>query len=169
MVFLGLDASSNITGWSIIEANNKDEATLVAFGEIQLFKYKKKSNPLQYIKVLYDSLTLILAKYNPQVCYIEDIYAMNKLTYKSLSRIRGVCEIACLNAGIQNIFAINSSSARKTVLGEGKGGTKSSAICTILEDRYGMPLATKGFDQCDSILIGICGAKVYAYGKTSNN
>jgi len=169
MVILGLDASSQVTGWSIIDSTDVNNLKLLAFGEIILSKDKKKSNPLQYIKTLYDALTTIMLEFQPEVCYIEDIYAMNKLTYKSLSRIRGVCEVTCLNFGIQKIVAIPSSSARKTVLGEGKGGTKSAAICTILEDRFGRPLATKGFDQSDAILIGICGAKLNGNDKSNRS
>jgi len=161
MLFLGLDASSAVTGWAIIESNKTVECKLIAFGEIDLSKFKKKSFPLEYIQVLYRELELIIKQYKPSVCYIEDIYAMNKLTYKSLSRIRGVCEVACLNNGINNIEAIASSSARKTVLGEGKGGTKSPAVCTILEKRFKKALATKGYDQSDSVLIAMCGAKLW--------
>jgi crossover junction endodeoxyribonuclease RuvC len=165
MVILGLDASSAVTGWSIIKSNENNEINLIDFGEILLDKFKKKSYPLQYIKVLYDEIEKIIKKYNPELCIVEDIYVFNKLTYKSLSRIRGICEIACLNNDVQKIFAIAPTSARKTVLGEGKGGTKSPAICTILEKRFGKSLATKGFDQSDSILIGIYGAMTYANTK----
>ena len=168
MVLLSLDASSSVTGWSIIQANNKDEANLIAHGEIQLKKYKKKSFPLEYIKVLYDCLTSIIKEYKPEIVYLEDIYAINQLTYKSLSRIRGICENACLNNSIKQVYAIAASSARKVVLGEGKGGTKSAQICTIMEDKFKKPLKTIGFDQIDAILIGLYGVKDF-YGSTKTN
>ena len=163
MVLLSLDASSNVTGWSILNLNDKKELQLISFGEIKLSKFKKKSYPLEYIKVLYDSISNIILEYHPEICYIEDIYAINQLTYKSLSRIRGICEIACLNNSIKNIYAIPSSSARKIVLGEGKGGMKSEAICTIMENIFKKSLATPGYDQSDSILIGLCGAILNGY------
>lgn len=170
MVLLALDASSKVTGWSILQADNANDISLVAFGEIPLNKFKKKANPLQYVKVLYDEISHIILTYSPDLCYIEDIFARNLVTYKSLSRIRGICEIACLNNHIDKIYAVNASSARKVALGEGKGGTKSDAICTILEVRFGKSLATKDFDQSDSILLGICGVKLYyANSKTGTS
>jgi len=156
MVFLGLDASSNVTGWSVIESHGKHDNTLLALGEIHLAKFKRKAFPLEYIQVLYQQLTAIIVVFKPEKCIIEDIYALNKLTYKSLSRIRGVCEIACLNNNIRDVQAISSSSARKAVFGN--GGLNSAMICIILEKRFEKPLATSGFDQSDALVIALSGA-----------
>lgn len=166
MIFLSIDASSKVTGWAIFEANGPDESNLLAFGEINLEKYKKKSAPLEYIQVLYSEISKIVVAYKPEICYIEDIYAFNTLTYKSLSRIRGVIEVSCLNFGVKEIHALTSSFIRKSVLGQGK--MEKADICTILESRFNKPIATPGYDQSDAILVGLCGVKIHGYGKTNS-
>jgi len=166
MIFLSIDASSKVTGWAIFEAEDQEESKLLAFGEIHLEKFKKKSAPLEYMKVLYNEISKIVLDYKPEVCYIEDIYAFNILTYKSLSKIRGIVEISCLNFGVKEIYALTSSFIRKTILGQGKIG--KAEICTILEIRLGIPIATVGYDASDAILVGLCGVKIYDYGKTTN-
>ena len=168
MRVLGLDISSKITGWSIIEKSEDEKINLIAFGEIDLQKFKKKSNPLEYVKILYDSVSNIILAYNPDMCYCEDIFSsFNVLTFKSLSRMRGICELACLNNNIIKIFSSNASAIRKTVLGEGKGGMKSPEICTIMEDMFGVKLATPGLDQSDATLIGLYGVKLNGNPQTN--
>jgi crossover junction endodeoxyribonuclease RuvC len=152
MIILGLDVSSACTGWAIIE-----DETLIAFGEIQLSAFKKKKEPLKWMKILYNEIAVICDKYNPQKVFIEDTFVRNALTIKTLARARGVAEIACLNSGITFIAVRTASHIRKTVLGE--GNLKSEQICSILEDRYSQPIKTKGLDAADAILVALCGSK----------
>jgi Holliday junction resolvasome RuvABC endonuclease subunit len=116
MLILGLDLSSSLTGWSIID----DEQKLIAFGKIELSKYKKKKFPLEYIKVLYAEIQKIIQIYNIDKCVIEDTFARNISTIKVLCRVRGIAEAALINNGIYDISLINASSARKTVFDNGK-------------------------------------------------
>jgi crossover junction endodeoxyribonuclease RuvC len=157
VIVLGLDASSSVTGWSIIEASSIDDVKLIAFGEIHLSKFKKKKFPLEYLMVLFLAIGDIIKKYKPDRAYIEDIFVRNVKTYKSLARIRGVCEIACLVNDILSITELNALILRKVLLGE--GGLEKDQICSILEKRFKTKLATDGYDQSDAVLVSLGGVK----------
>lgn len=154
MIILGLDVSSSCTGWAIVEGAN-----LIAYGEIALDKFKKKKHPLEWMEILYNEITSICSTHKVEVVFIEDTFNQrNVKTLKVLARARGVAEIACLHSGIKSITLGTPSELRKAALG--KGNLKSEEICSILEDRYSKPIRTKGFDQCDAIVIALAGAKL---------
>jgi crossover junction endodeoxyribonuclease RuvC len=157
MIILGLDASSTCTGWSIIECSSFEDIKLIDCGEIELSKFKKKAFPLEYLIVLFNNIDLIIKKYKPNKVYIEDIFKRNVKTYKSLARIRGVCEIACVLNGIKNVIELNALIIRKAVLGE--GDLEKFQICTIIEKKFKVKLATPGFDQADAVLVSLGGVK----------
>jgi crossover junction endodeoxyribonuclease RuvC len=162
MIFLGLDISSVSTGWSILSASNDKDVDLIAFGEIDLSKYKKKSFPLEYILVLYKELNKILLKYSPEHIYMEDIYLKNVSTIKSLGRMRGICELTCIKNGIKNIGILKTSSIRKNVFG--KGNMKKEEVCAIMEERFKTKIETPGYDASDAIAVALGGIKEYFNG-----
>ena len=157
MNFLALDISSKTTGWAVI--NEKQE--LIDCGEIELEKYKKRGYPLEYIKILYDGVSIIIKKYFPMVIFVENIYHFSAPTTKSLARVRGVCEIAALNNNVKGIKELDASHVRKVVLGN--GGLKKEEVCSIMEERYKINLKTRGFDKSDALLVALCG--VIEYGR----
>jgi Holliday junction resolvasome RuvABC endonuclease subunit len=63
MVILGIDASSSVTGWSIVDCSSLVNVALIAFGEIELTKFKKKKFPLEYLQVLFLSISDLIKKY----------------------------------------------------------------------------------------------------------
>ena len=152
MRILGLDISSSVTGWAIID----DKDTLVTFGEIQLSKFKKKAEPLKYMEVLYSEVDTLLKTYKPDKVFVENIHAKNMITMKVLARVRGVAELACLHNNIKSVTEVHPSHIRLVVLG--KGNLKSEEICPILEDKYHKSLRTEGLDAIDAIMVALCGA-----------
>ena len=155
MRILGLDLSSKVTGWSIIES---DTEQLDGCGVITLEKFKKKSNPLQYVKVLYDDLKSICEHFRPDVVAVEaTFFQRNIVTLKMLAKIRGIAEIACLNFGVKDIQEFNASHARKTVFNE--GNLTSEKIYDKLKPTYGEAIYNDGYDITDSLVLAKCMAK----------
>jgi len=163
MIFLGLDISSVSTGWAILSATSQDDVVLIAFGEIDLSKFKKKKFPLEYVVKLHDLLYDILNKYKPDIACFEDTYVKNALTIKSLARMRGICELTCLKCGITNIQILKTLSLRKNVFG--KGNLKKEEVCLIIEKRFKTKVQTPGYDQSDAIAVRLGGIKNYAFTK----
>lgn len=119
------------------------------------------------MKVFYDEVVHLVEKHKPQIIFIEDIYHRAMQTTKALARMRGICEIACINSGVDNIQMINASHARSVVVQ--KGNAQKEDICTIMEARFKRELKTNGYDKSDAILIGLCGVKEYANVKKNRN
>lgn len=156
MKILALDLSSAITGWCIMD----EYKTLLAFGSIDLKKYKKKKFPLEYIKVLYEEIQKIVNIHHPDKCIIEDTFARNISTIKSLCRIRGISEASLINAGIHDITLLNAVSARKIALSSGK--LKSEECFELLKVIYpeqANAFYSKGYDIVDAIVLGIAAIK----------
>lgn len=165
LITLGIDASSSKTGWAVVN----DAGDLLAFGEIDLAKCKTKKKPLEYLLVIYNSITTLCEEHKPNQVCIEEIFNRNVSTFRTLARVRGVIELACIQSGIDSIIVLNASHMRKSVLGDGK--LDKVQICTIFEKRYSRPLATEGYDQSDAILVALGGAsepKMKKVSKTNN-
>jgi crossover junction endodeoxyribonuclease RuvC len=152
MITLGLDASSSKSGWAVVN----DTGELIACGEIELSKFHTKRKPLEYLLVTYNKIISLCEEYKPDQVCIEEIYHRNVSTFRTLARVRGVIELACIQSGIDTVMALNASHIRKTVLGSGK--LDKVEICSIFEERYSKPLATVGYDQSDAILVALGGA-----------
>lgn len=150
MNILGLDLSTKVTGWAVINENQE----IIGIGEINLQQYKKPSDRMKYLRVTYNEIELICKKYEPSIVAVENIYLKNVLTLKSLSKLRGVVELAITTCGIKSISEYTPSHIRKIVLE--KGNLDKAEICSILEKRYNMQLATDGYDQSDALMVALC-------------
>lgn len=153
MLILGLDLSSALTGWSIVD----HDKNLIAYGKIELSKYKKKKFPLEWVKVLYNELIKIMAAHKVDEVIIEATFSRNVMTLKSLAKCRGIAEAACVNAGVNNIAEINTLSARKRVFGKGKL-TKEECF-EILKSKFpNQDFYNDGLDISDSIVVALAKA-----------
>jgi Holliday junction resolvasome RuvABC endonuclease subunit len=150
---LALDVSSKIIGWSILN----DKEKLLAFGFIDLQKFKKKKFPLEYMCVAYKGITDIIVQHQPTTCIIEATFYRNAITLKSLAKMRGVAEIACLHNGLTDIVEVHASTARKYLFKNGK--IEKEAIYNILRKKYSDAIYNEGYDISDSIVVGLYGVK----------
>jgi len=156
MKILALDLSSNITGFAVLD----EKFSLLDFGEIPLKKYKKKSNPMQYLQVLYESVQDLYSQHMPDIIYIEEIFARNIQTIKSLARMRGIAEIALVNCDAKNLKFLNATSVRKIAFGN--GSLKKEECFELLKTTYNLfneTFYTPGYDMSDAICLGIAGIK----------
>lgn len=149
---LALDTSSKVTGWSVVDSDG-EELSLILFGELKMPKGHEA-----YV-FLFNEISALIDIFKPAKVVIEDTYLSNTKTLKVLERIRGVAILACVNAGVKHIEQLNASTVRKRVFGDGKI-TKEDA-CTKLSDYFKKYLATKGYDQSDSIALAVAAHQMY--------
>lgn len=151
MTILALDLSSTNIGYAILN----ETGDLLDSGVIALSKFKKKSFPLEYIKIAYNSMSEIIQKNKPDKCIIEATFCRNVKTLKSLAMMRGVAMTSCLNNDLFDISEVFPSEARKKVLGN--GSLTKEEVFEILKKKYGEKIYNKGYDLSDSILVGLTG------------
>lgn len=101
MRVLGLDLSTQSTGWAVLE----DGLTLKDQGIFDFVSTKEKKNKL----LLFESmLTEVLEKYKPfDMIIIEDTFVgQNPLTTKILSRLSGVAIVTCFKHSPTSVIAL---------------------------------------------------------------
>lgn len=77
MIYMGIDASSKKTGWSIFKDNQ-----LIDYGIIEPIDSNAEFR--DRIRSIMPQLGTIVDKYNPDVCYTEDVPLMEKGSKKTL-------------------------------------------------------------------------------------
>jgi crossover junction endodeoxyribonuclease RuvC len=77
MRILGIDPGLAIVGWSIIDFDKDSNPIPIDFGAIITEKSKTTSERL---KEIYEDMTTIVEKYNPEVCGIETLLFYNNAT-----------------------------------------------------------------------------------------
>lgn len=87
MRILGIDPGTAIVGWGIVDYD-KNNLKLIDYGTILTSKDLEMSERLG---IIYDSLNLIIEKYNPNLAAIEELFFNNNAkTIISVGQARGV-------------------------------------------------------------------------------
>ena len=157
MKILGLDQSSNYTGFAIFEDDK-----LIKYGLFDVHDIKKDTNgDLFYLEKIQNNLMFldrIIKEYNIDFVAIEDIQKQtNILTYKKLAWLQGNLVQYLYNLGIK--FTIISPSKWRSILGiKGRGRTvvKKNTI-KYVEDKFNINI--KKDDESDAIAIGYAVSK----------
>ena len=157
MIIVGIDASTNRTGYAVIKDDN-----ILEHGVFDLHKNKDTTSRLEEMcsKVL-----SILSEYHPHVVYIEDAWqGNNPKTMKLLMHIIGSVYGWCVSNHIKCVEIIPSS-WRKTIGWDiGKKSRDELKIMSLkyVNDTYG--IITTSDDLADAICIATAG-KILERGK----
>ena len=116
MITLGIDPGTRVMGYGVVEGVGS-RLKHIAYGAI----VTKTNDPLSIrLKQIYDSLTQIVEKYQPDVVSIEDIfYAKNVKSALKLGHARGVAMLAGANAGLE-VFEYTPTAIKSAVVGFGR-------------------------------------------------
>ncbi len=153
MRILGIDPGIGITGYSIIEADEKGYE-LINSGSIQT---DKSSPTAKRLVELYDDMMEICRLYIPDAAAIEQLFFFkNQKTIIPVAEARGVILMALEKSGIKT--AEYTPLTVKQVL-TGHGRADKSEVRTMVEKFITLNQNTKLDDTVDSIAIGICHAR----------
>jgi len=153
MRILGIDPGIGITGYSIIEADEKGYE-LINSGSIQT---DKSSPTAKRLVELYDDMMEICRLYTPDAAAIEQLFFFkNQKTIIPVAEARGVILMALEKSGIKT--AEYTPLTVKQVL-TGHGRADKSEVRTMVEKFITLNQNTKLDYTVDSIAIGICHAR----------
>lgn len=116
MRVLGIDPGLIITGWAVVEGNNR-KVKVVEAGVIKV----EQEYPLETrLKRLYDGITEIIDTLKPQFAAVEDLYSHYKhpATAILMGHARGVIFLAAGRAGIE-VVTYPATRIKKSVTGSG--------------------------------------------------
>jgi crossover junction endodeoxyribonuclease RuvC len=150
---LGIDVGFAICGWSIVDKSSqyKNGMNLVDYGAILT---SADLDPESRLEIVYDELTKIIKKYNPELMCVEDLFFFkNQKTVIKVGQVRGVI----LLAGQKNKLKIrNFTPLQVKVAVTGYGRADKSQVQKMVQMIFGLKEIPKPDDAADAIAIAVC-------------
>src|SRR5574344_310945 len=163
MKILGIDPGMAIVGYSIVEFDG-DNVSLLNSGSIKTSKDDSDSKRLLEI---YEDLTTVINKYNPDVASVEKLFFFkNQKTVIPVAEARGVIMAALEKCKIK-AFEFTPMEVKQILTGYGRADKKEvEQMVKIALNRENLP---KLDDTVDSMAIAICVTRTHNLDLTSLN
>ena len=152
MIILGIDPGLATIGWGVISTDGVRHKAL-AYGSI----ITPPGIPTEKrLRMLYDELRAIIAKYKPEVTAVEELFFnTNQTTGIRVAEARGIILLCCELEGVK-IAEYTPLQVKQAVVGYGKAEKKQViALVTLLLSLKEPP---KPDDTADALAIAICHA-----------
>ena len=150
MRVLGIDCGSQITGFGIIDSDERCHH-LVVSGAIRLQSRKSFSERLLDIHREIDTL---IASYSPQIIAVEDqFYFSNFRSVLKLGQVKGVVILTAARAGIP-IVEYSPLEIKSAVTGYGRA--EKGQVQTMVEKLLKLDAPPEPLDASDALALAIC-------------
>ena len=160
MIILGIDPGSVVTGFGLVEHQNRKNR-LLKCGCIR--PGNKLSFP-QRLLYIYDHLLSLVADAGPHEVAIESVfYGANTQSLIKLCQARGAIVTALANSDLP-IFEYAPRAVKKAVVG--RGGASKEQVQFMIQRLFGEKALDQSLDATDAVAIALCHAhqKVAARG-----
>ncbi|MFV0518279.1 MAG: crossover junction endodeoxyribonuclease RuvC [Aminipila sp.] len=150
MRILGIDPGYAILGYGIVEMKG-NKFQVCGYGAITTEASMEMTDRL---KCIYNSLTEIIAEYEPDVASIEELFFnTNTKTAIMVGQARGVAILACANSGME-IDEYTPLQIKQAIVGYGRAEKKQvqNMVKTILN----LKEVPKPDDTADALAAAIC-------------
>jgi len=150
MKILGIDPGMAIVGYCILDFDGKN-SVLLHSGSIQTSKEKGEGERLSEI---YDDISVIIKKYQPDVCAVEKLFFFrNYTTVMPVAHARGVILLA-LEQNKVPVYEYTPIEVKQILTGYGRAGKKE--VEQMVKVALNIEQLPKLDDTVDSIAIAIC-------------
>ena len=151
MRVLGIDPGTAITGYAVVEENQRGDLNLVTLGVINTPAHTPLPTRLQMI---YKSLCEIVNLHQPEASAVEQLFfSKNARTAMSVGHARGVILLALANAGLP-IHEYTPMQIKQAVTGY--GGAQKQQIQEMVRMLLNLPTVPKPDDAADAAAVAIC-------------
>ena len=152
MRILGIDPGYAIVGVGVIEYTH-GRFQVVGYGAVTT---QANTNFTVRLKTIYDEVSLLIAKYQPQAMAIEKLYFNdNQKTAIDVAQARGVILLAAANAGVP-IYEFTPLQVKQAVVGYGRAEKRQMQEMT--RSLLRLKSVPKPDDTADALAIAICHA-----------
>ena len=152
MRILGIDPGYAIVGVGVIEYTH-GRFQVVGYGAVTT---QANTNFTVRLKTIYDEVSLLIAKYQPQAMAIEKLYFNdNQKTAIDVALARGVILLAAANAGVP-IYEYTPLQVKQAVVGYGRAEKRQMQEMT--RSLLRLKSVPKPDDTADALAIAICHA-----------
>lgn len=152
MVILGIDPGYAIVGYGLVEYIG-NRFRVFDYGSIQT-KAGMPTN--ERLKIIYDSVTEIIARHKPDAMAIEELFFnTNSKTAIVVAEARGIILLSAINAGI-DIAEYTPLQVKQAVTGYGRAD--KNQVQQMTKAMLGLDKVPKPDDTADALAIAICHA-----------
>ncbi len=160
---LGIDPGYGRTGWGMIE-NQGSQIKMLDYGCVET---SGKIEFPERLKYLYEQLTSIIKKYQPDLVAIEDLYfCKNTTTAIKVGQARGVIILTAHLAGIP-IVEFTPLQVKQAIVSYGKAEKKQ--VQQMVKVFLSLRNIPQPDDAADALAVAICASNSYKlknyYGK----
>ncbi len=149
-LILGIDPGTALIGYGLLEFEN-DKPKAVDCGVIRINKKNAFQIQLQQI---YQEITNLVKKTNPQVVAVEEVYvSQNAKTTLRLGHARGVILLAVVNQGI-TISEYAPREVKQAVCGNGNASKQQ--IQWMVANMLHLDMAGLSEDEADAMAAALC-------------
>lgn len=152
MIIFGIDPGYAIVGYGVVEYRGNKFKT-IDYGSI--ITEPKNTFP-ERLKIVYDELTVLLDKHNPDCVAIEELFFnKNVKTAINVGQARGVQLLAAMNQGAE-VYEYTPLQIKQGVVGYGRAEKKQ--VQEMVKVILGLKQAPKPDDTADALAVAICHA-----------
>ncbi|MDR0875901.1 MAG: crossover junction endodeoxyribonuclease RuvC [Clostridiales Family XIII bacterium] len=157
LAILGVDPGYAILGWGVVEYR-ASRHRLMGYGTVETSK--DLSMP-ERLKELYRGLTGVIAKYEPDVAAVEELFFnSNQKTAIKVGEARGAAVLACANAGL-DVYEYTPLQIKQALTGYGRAEKKQ--IQEMVRQVLGLVKPPTPDDAADAVACAICHANASAH------
>jgi crossover junction endodeoxyribonuclease RuvC len=150
MRVLGIDPGSEITGWGVIEGDDR-RYRLIGFGSIRAAASLKF--PARLLKIC-NGLEEIIEEHHPDACAIEEAFlATNVKVTMKLGQVRGVAMLCAERAALE-IHEYSPRTVKQTVAGY--GNAEKHQVQEMVRVLLSLKSAPHPHDAADALAVAIC-------------
>ena len=152
MRILGIDPGYAIMGYGVLDYNGNRFKT-VGYGSVET----EAGLPMpERLKLLYDGLTEIIQKYEPDEVSIEELFFnRNVTTAIGVGEARGIAMLACVEGGL-SVSEYTPMQIKQALVGYGKAEKKQ--VQTMVKTILNLKDVPKPDDTADAVAAAICHA-----------
>lgn len=152
MRILGIDPGYAIMGYGVLDYNGNRFKT-VGYGSVET----EAGLPMpERLKLLYDGLTEIIQKYEPDEVSIEELFFnRNVTTAIGVGEARGIALLACVEGGL-SVSEYTPMQIKQALVGYGKAEKKQ--VQTMVKTILNLKEVPKPDDTADAVAAAICHA-----------
>ena len=152
MRILGIDPGYAVMGYGVLDYNGNRFKT-VGYGSVET----EAGLPMpERLKLLYDGLTEIIQKYEPDEVSIEELFFnRNVTTAIGVGEARGVAMLACVEGGLV-VSEYTPMQIKQALVGYGKA--EKAQVQMMVKTILNLPEVPKPDDTADAVAAAICHA-----------
>lgn len=151
MRILGIDPGLNITGYGILD--NNDRSVIVK--EAGVIRTDAKEPLAVRLKEIGDSLEEIIEQFQPDAIAVEELYSHydHPKTAIIMGHARGVIFLKAAEAGIK-VFPYASTKVKNSLTGHGRATKRQ--MQSMIKSTFGLKEIPEPADAADALAVALC-------------